>query len=326
MEDLAPNVQALYRFLDLAGVFLMGIIGGTVARKQNFDIIGFLFLSLLTALGGGMLRDMLIGRGTVAAMANEEYLILAFGGALVALVTDFKGKGWELFQFHADAVVLGFWAVTGCVKALSYDLPVVACVFMGVITGVGGGMVRDVVIGSVPSIFTSQQLYAVPALLSAVSMVVFDAFGLNLVGMAISPVFAIALAMLSYWRGWYIPARPDFAPVNMTATQVRELMKLAEERGRRVGRRLEPPRVRSWRHEQKEKELARRKGEQVPMDADTQEVKAEQQRQEFEDALDVLLDDEAVVDSGEQWTLGTGERDDEAGVDEDASGREEKGI
>ncbi|WP_081617982.1 trimeric intracellular cation channel family protein [Corynebacterium pilosum] len=315
MEDLAPNVQALYRFLDLAGVFLMGIVGGTIARKRNFDIIGFLFLSLFTALGGGILRDMMIGQGTVAAMANEEYLILAFGGALVAALTDFKGKLWELFKFHADAIVLGFWAVTGCVKALSYNLPVVACVFMGVVTAVGGGMVRDVVIGSVPSIFTSQQLYAVPALVSAVSMVIFDAFGLNLLGMAISPLFAIALAMLSYWRGWYIPARSDFAPVNMTASQVRELMKLAEDRGRRVGRRIEPSRVRSWRHEQMEKDLQRRKrrqgDEETPQSADQAEKTAAEERQEFEDALDVLLDDDARTDSDEQWTLGTKDSNDE---------------
>lgn len=312
MNDVAPEIDALYRFFDLTGVFLMGIIGGTVARKNNFDIIGFLFLSLLTALGGGMIRDMLIGRGTVAAMANEEYLILAFAGALVALLTDFKGRWWEIVQFHGDAVVLGFWAVTGCVKAMNYNLPVVACVFMGVITGVGGGMIRDVVIGKVPSVFTSQQLYAVPALLSAISMVIFDAAGHSLLGMIISPLFAIALAMLSFWRGWYIPARQDFAPVNVTASQLRSLMKLAEDRGRSVGRRIEPPATRRWRHEQMEKALERKKAKQQESSLnDDQPTSEEQDAQDIQDALDVLLDDALDKNADEQWTLRPGHKDDE---------------
>ncbi len=278
----------------------MGIIGGTIARKQNFDIVGFMFLSLLTALGGGMIRDMLIGQGTVAAIANPEYLILALAGALVALVTDFKGKAWEIFQFHGDAIILGSWAVTGCVKAMNYNLPVLSCVFMGVLTGCGGGMIRDIAIGKVPSVFSSQQLYAVPALVAAVSMWLFDHFGHPMPGMIISPLLAVALAMLSYWRGWYIPARQDFAPVNMTASQVRDLMKMAEDRGRSVGRRLEPPTLRSWRHEKMEKALERKKEKDSRDDV---AQSSDQDAQDVQDALDVLLNDTEETNTNEQWTL-----------------------
>ncbi|MHA2789449.1 TRIC cation channel family protein [Corynebacterium sp. S7] len=297
MENAAPEIASLYRFLDVSGVFLMGIIGGTIARKQNFDIVGFFFLSLLTALGGGMLRDVLIGQGTVAAIANPEYLILALAGALVALVTDFKGKAWEIFQFHGDAIILGAWAVTGCVKAMNYNLPFLSCVFMGLLTGVGGGMIRDIAIGKVPSIFSSQQLYAVPAVVAAVSVYIFYQFGHPMTGMIISPLLAVALAMLSYWRGWYIPARQDFAPVNMTASQVRSLMKMAEERGRSVGRRIEPPKVRSWRHEQMEKALERKKTK------DSRDDEAQSHDEDVEEALDMLLNETDEENTNEQWTL-----------------------
>ncbi|AGF73035.1 trimeric intracellular cation channel family protein [Corynebacterium halotolerans] len=241
MPDVDPEILALYRIFDLIGVVLNGIIGGTIARQRNYDIIGFLFLALFSALGGGMVRDTLMQQGTVAALAEPTYLPLAFGGALVALLVNFRGKGWELFKVHADAVILGVWAVTGCVKALSYDMPLLSAVFLGVVTAVGGGMIRDVFSGGVPSVFGGVPLYAIPAVLSAVSMVVFDSLGHDALGMIISPLLGIGLAVLSYWRGWVLPRNTEWAPVNMTAAQLVQALKRSEAKVKelegRVGRR-----------------------------------------------------------------------------------------
>lgn len=208
MPAVDMEITVMYRILDLVGVVLNGIMGGIIARQRGFDIVGFLFLALFSALGGGLLRDTLIQQGPPAAIVNGEYLPLAFGGALLAWVLHFRGKAWELFQAHADAIVMGTWAVTGCVKALSAGLPYLSCVFMGVITAVGGGMIRDVVIGRPPTIFGGGPLYAIPALLSAVAMVVFHAVGWQTSGMIIAPLLGIALAVTSYWRGWVIPTDP----------------------------------------------------------------------------------------------------------------------
>lgn len=239
MPEVDPEILAIYQISDLIGVMLNGIIGGTIARQRNYDIIGFLFLALFSALGGGMLRDTLIQEGTPAAIVDPSYLALAFTGAMIALVVNFKGRAWELFKVHGDAIILGVWSVTGCVKALNFELPWLAAIFMGVLTAIGGGMIRDVVTGDVPQVFGGGPLYAIPAVLSSVVMVGFHAIGHDAVGMIVSPLLGIALAVLSYWKGWVFPTAVDWAPVNMTAAQLSAALRRAEGKGRRLGRKSE---------------------------------------------------------------------------------------
>ena len=187
MHDVDPLINSLYQAFDLLGVVLNGIIGGTLARRREFDIVGFVFLALFSGLAGGMIRDMLIGDGAAAAISDPWYLGLACGGALIAFLIDLKGKAWELFREHGDAIILGVWSTTGCVKALTHGMPLIPCVFLGVLTAVGGGMVRDVASGQIPSIFGGSPLYAVPSILTGIVMVTFAHNGQFALGMIISP-------------------------------------------------------------------------------------------------------------------------------------------
>ncbi|WIM67634.1 trimeric intracellular cation channel family protein [Corynebacterium breve] len=256
IDDVDPLIQNIYHSLELIGVFLAAIVGGTVARRYNLDIIGFFIMALVSSLGGGMLRDMLIGQGTVAAMRSQEYLLLALAGALIAWLTLLRGWLWDLTSFHMDMVVLGVWAVTGTTKALNYGLPWISCVFMGVLTALGGGMLRDICIGKIPALFTSQQMYVIPATIASVAMIAFFEADREPVGMVLSPILAFVLAMLSYWMGWYIPARQDFAPLNSIGSQLRQALSPVEEAGREVAREVEPKWLRKWRHKQMEKSAA----------------------------------------------------------------------
>ena len=182
-----------------------------------------------------MIRDMLIADGAAAAISDPWYLGLACGGALVAFLIDLKGKAWELFREHGDAIILGVWSTTGCVKALTHGMPLIPCVFLGVLTAVGGGMVRDVASGQIPSIFGGSPLYAVPSILTGIVMVTFAHNGQFALGMIISPIVGSGMAILSYWRGWVLP-RAGVAPVNYTAAQVAAIAKKAELKGFRRGR------------------------------------------------------------------------------------------
>ena len=197
--------------------------------------MGFVFLALFSGLAGGMIRDMLIADGAAAAISDPWYLGLACGGALVAFLIDLKGKAWELFREHGDAIILGVWSTTGCVKALTHGMPLIPCVFLGVLTAVGGGMVRDVASGQIPSIFGGSPLYAVPSILTGIVMVTFAHNGQFALGMIISPIVGSGMAILSYWRGWVLP-RAGVAPVNYTAAQVAAIAKKAELKGFRRGR------------------------------------------------------------------------------------------
>lgn len=258
MTEVDPLIDSLYRWSDVSGVLLMGIIGGTIARQRGYDIIGFFFIALFSSLGGGMIRDVLINQGTVAAMSQPEYLILAFTGALIARFVYFKGRTWEILQAHGDAIVSGLWAGTGTVKALSYGLPVVPCIMMGVFTATGGSMIRDVVTGRVPGVFGDNQPTVIPAIAASVIVLISDSFGYLAVGMVVGPLVSIVLSLWGYWGGWRLGSNPEWAPVNESAAQVAELAKKAEDKSRAVGRKYEPTRIRSWRHRQMEKALQRR--------------------------------------------------------------------
>ncbi|WP_165243502.1 trimeric intracellular cation channel family protein [Corynebacterium lizhenjunii] len=256
--DVDPLIETLYRWSDVSGVLLMGIIGGTIARQRGYDIIGFFFIAMFSALGGGMIRDVLINRGTVAAMSEPEYLYLAFTGALIARFVYFKGRTWELFHTHGDAVVSGLWAATGAVKALTYGLPPVPCIMMGVFTATGGSMIRDVSMGREPAVFGDNLPTVIPAIACSVTVLVSQHFDALAWGMLIGPVISIVITLTAYWTGWRVRTDADWAPINDTAVQMAVMARRAEQRGRAVGRRLEPTKVRSWRHRQMEKALQRR--------------------------------------------------------------------
>ena len=206
MATVDPTILALYQTLDLIGVVLNGAIGGSIARQRNFDIIGFAFLALFSALGGGMLRDTLMQRGTPAAIAEPMYMGMAILGGLLAMVIHLKGRAWELFRVHGDAIILGVWAVTGTTKALTYGMPWASAMFMGMLTAVGGGMIRDIATGSIPSIFGGNTLYATPAIFSSAIMVGFHAAGHDAVGMIAATTLGAGFAILAYWRGGVLPA------------------------------------------------------------------------------------------------------------------------
>ena len=258
VDQVDPLISSIYRWMDVSGVLLMGIIGGTLARQRGYDIVGFFFIAMLSALGGGMLRDVLINQGTVAAMSQPEYLILAFTGALIARFTYFKGRAWEFLQSHGDALVSALWASTGASKAIQYGLPTLPTIMMGVFTATGGGMIRDVVMGREPSVFGGNQPTVIPAVACAVITLIGNATGYLAVAMVVGPVVSFVMFLFGYYGNWRISQDPEFAPVNATATQVAHLAKKAEHKSRAVARELEPKTVRSWRHKQMEKALQRR--------------------------------------------------------------------
>jgi uncharacterized membrane protein YeiH len=153
--------------LDLAGTFAFGLNGAlTAVRAVRLDIVGVISLGMVTALGGGIIRDILINALPPATFRDWRYLSVAAGGGLVAVAA---GRGWGRRMMPItvlDALGLSLFAVTGSSKALGYGLGVGQAVILGAITGVGGGTLRDVLIQRVPTVLTSG-LYAIPALVAA---------------------------------------------------------------------------------------------------------------------------------------------------------------
>lgn len=200
-------ITNLYSTLDLIGVLLNGIIGGGIARRLDLDFMGTLFLAVFTGLGGGMIRDTLMQVGPPVAIAEPIYMTMALIGGFISLFINTEGCWWVRIKNHGDALVLGVWAVAGSTKALTYGLPWQSAIALGFITPIGGGMLRDIAIGQMPSIFGGRTLYAVPAFLASCTMVGFHFLGYDAAGMIVAALVGWLLTSISYWRGWIVPTQ-----------------------------------------------------------------------------------------------------------------------
>lgn len=153
--------------LDLTGTFAFALNGAlTALRVARLDIVGVITLGMITAIGGGIIRDVLLGSLPPATFSDWRYLAVAAGGGLVAFLF-----GRRLDRLNSpinllDAAGLSLFAVTGASKALQFGLGPTQAVILGAITGVGGGTLRDVLVRRIPSVLSSG-LYAIPALVGA---------------------------------------------------------------------------------------------------------------------------------------------------------------
>ena len=223
------DVSLMFRVVDLTGVLLNGIIGGLVARERRFDIVGFVLLAIVSALGGGLLRDVLLQAGRPLALTDSRYLLFALAGALVAYVVNVRGRVWNLLFPVADALALGTWAATGAARSLQVGVGWLPALFLGLATAVGGGSIRDVAVGRVPAIFGGNRLYALPAMLSAALVIGVHALGWpSQTGLAVGALAGGALALAAHIFGWRVPVHGEG-----TLAGVRGRLGSGRARGRR---------------------------------------------------------------------------------------------
>src|SRR6476469_4356221 len=178
--------------LYLLGTFAFALNGAlTAVRAANLDIVGVVTLGMITAVGGGILRDILLGALPPATFADWRYLSVAAGGGVIAFLFSRRLRRVTRFIDVLDAAGLSLFAVTGAGKALELGVGPVQAIILGAITGVGGGTVRDVLIRQVPSVLSSG-LYAIPALVGATAFVVVSELGVD------SPATAVGAAALCF--------------------------------------------------------------------------------------------------------------------------------
>ncbi|MGN6129418.1 MAG: trimeric intracellular cation channel family protein [Nocardioidaceae bacterium] len=194
--------------LDLVGIWVFAISGGLVAVRKDLDIFGVLVLSLTTGLGGGFIRDVLLGAVPPSSLADWRYLVVPVAAGLVTFWFHPTLGRMERLVNVFDAAGLAVFCVTGALKALAYGLGPVPAALLGMATGIGGGMIRDVLAGRVPVVLRDE-LYATPALLGAGLAVL--GHGLGLPSAVVAPPAALvcfAWRVLAMRRGWDAP-RPS---------------------------------------------------------------------------------------------------------------------
>lgn len=195
--------------LDLVGTFAFGLNGAlTAVRATRLDVVGVVALGMITALGGGVIRDVLIGAIPPATFQDWRYFTLAVGGGLLAFALSKWLDRLETPITVLDAVGLSAFAVIGASKALAFGLGIAPAVLLGMVTGVGGGTIRDTLIRRIPSVLRSD-LYAIPALVGAaitVGAVQTGVYGLPAALVAVAVCFVIR--MLGVHFGLHAPGPP----------------------------------------------------------------------------------------------------------------------
>jgi uncharacterized membrane protein YeiH len=191
--------------LDLLGVAVFAVSGAELALEEQLDLFGVLVLAAVTALGGGLLRDLLLGATPPAALKDGRYLVVALlTGVLVFLAAGRTTRIAGTVRVF-DAAGLGLFVATGTTKALDAGLGTVPAIAVGCLTGIGGGMARDVLVGEVPVVLR-RELYAVPAALGAAVVTVGNGLDLDRGPIAAAGAgLVFAVRMLGVWRDWHFP-------------------------------------------------------------------------------------------------------------------------
>ena len=194
--------------LNIAGTFVFGISGGLAAVRARLDLFGVLVLSAVVGLAGGITRDLLIGTPP-ATFRDWRYLAAAGAAGLVCFfakpLLERVRRGVLVF----DAMGLGLFCVTGATKALDFGLGPVQAILLGAITGIGGGMLRDVLLREVPTVLR-HDLYAIPALIGAAILVVAqNNGGTSLVFPAVAAATCVALRLAALHYGVNVPIAPS---------------------------------------------------------------------------------------------------------------------
>jgi uncharacterized membrane protein YeiH len=195
--------------IDLIGTFVFAVEGSMAAIQGNLDILGLMVLAFATALGGGIIRDVLIGAVPPNSIRDWRYPAVAFaGGAVVFFQNSFVNKVPESLIVTLDAAGLALFAVAGAAKALDYNIHPFLATLMGGITGVGGGTIRDILLARIPSVLRSD-VYAVAALARAAAMILSLKLKLRpALAITIGIVVCFALRMVAVHRHWNLPKVP----------------------------------------------------------------------------------------------------------------------
>jgi uncharacterized membrane protein YeiH len=194
--------------LDLIGTFVFALSGGAAGVKERLDLFGVVVLSFAAASAGGIMRDLLIGSVPPAAISDWRYLGVSLLAGLVIFFWFPRSERLRKLNnlvLIFDAAGLAVFAVAGTQKALGYGLNPLMSALLGMLTGIGGGMLRDLLLAEIPTVLRSE-LYAVAALAGAVVVVVGHVLNFPHTAMAIAgAALCFGIRLVAIRRGWRLP-------------------------------------------------------------------------------------------------------------------------
>lgn len=197
-------MKILY-ILDLLGTVAFAISGALAGVRKNMDLYGISVLSLVTAVGGGTIRDILVGRIPPFIFRDYNYIVLSLLSALLVFFFYRKVERGYNTLLIMDALGLGVFTVIGVKVGVDYNIGFIGAIFMGVMTGTFGGMIRDILQGEIPLVLR-KEVYASACLLGGVVyLILFKLLGYNFITVLVSILVVFTLRIIAIWRNWSLP-------------------------------------------------------------------------------------------------------------------------
>jgi uncharacterized membrane protein YeiH len=197
--------MSILYILDLIGTAAFAASGAWAAVRSRMDLFGVLVLGLVTAVGGGTLRDLLVGALPPFSLRDETYLYVAIIAALMVFLTRQRFQAMERPLLVLDAVGLGTFVVIGTTKALDFHLGFLGAALMGVMTCTAGGVIRDVLANQVPLILR-KEVYASACLAGSLLLVALETSGVSRPAAALlSAITVVVLRLLAIQYKWSLP-------------------------------------------------------------------------------------------------------------------------
>lgn len=188
--------------MDLVGTLVFAISGVLTAIDNKFDVVGATIIGLVTAVGGGTLRDILIGTTPTGWLMDVNYIIVVFVALILSYAFGTKITGWRRSMFIFDTIGIGLFTILGVEKSLNVGLPLVSVVLMGVASAVFGGVIRDVLTNVVPLIFR-KEIYATACIAGAIVYLILNHFVNNsAINLVVSMGVVSIIRYLAVKKNW----------------------------------------------------------------------------------------------------------------------------
>uniref|UniRef100_UPI00404992B8 trimeric intracellular cation channel family protein n=1 Tax=Flavobacterium sp. TaxID=239 RepID=UPI00404992B8 len=196
----------MFQILDIIGTFVFAISGALTGWHKKLDLFGVFIIAFVTALGGGTLRDALIGRTPVGWMEDLTYVYIIILGFFTTIVLRAKLERLRISLFLFDTIGLGIFTIIGIEKGVEVGLHPIICIALGTMTASFGGVIRDILCNEIPIIFR-KEIYATVSISGGLLFFTLNELQLNTdVLYVITSLFMIAFRLLAVRNKWYLPS------------------------------------------------------------------------------------------------------------------------
>lgn len=195
----------MFNLLDLIGTLAFAISGALVSIDKKMDLFGVFIITFVTALGGGTLRDVMIGRTPVGWMLNIDYIYVIITGFIVTLLFKQLIEKFKIYLFIFDTIGLGVFTLIGLEKGINIGLHPIICIALGTMTACFGGVIRDILCAEIPVIF-KKEIYATICILGGITFFILRKFNLNSdVLYLTTSLVIISVRVMAVRFKWYLP-------------------------------------------------------------------------------------------------------------------------